>query len=198
MNYEGCAGAIALNEYFNDLGIEAWRRHGDCEGVHHLSQKQKPRIMTTQASGDQVEERSCPLSNSARLSIARTCIVQVETGLLNSILGYLRKISRVRIIEDIGDMKVTHDGDCIPHTSNEQRIPIVTFVHEVIPSSQIVEHCRDHGVVCRACKFLSSNKLWDEMNLTQYDGVVRFSFAHYNNISDIKRTINVLEMLEEW
>jgi selenocysteine lyase/cysteine desulfurase len=112
------------------------------------------------------------------------------------ILGYLRTNSRVRIIEDIGDMKVTHEG-YIPN-SNQQRIPIASFVHETIPSSDIVEHCRNHGVVCRSCKFLSTDKLWDEMNLTQYDGVVRFSLAHYNSVSDITRTIDVLEMLDKW
>lgn len=198
MNYEACAGAIALKEYFNELGIKAWRRSGDYEGVHCHSQTQTAQITSTQASGDQVVERSSALSNSAHLSIARTCIFQVEIRLLHSILGYLRKISRVRIIEDVGDMKVTLDGGCISNSSNERRIPIVTFVHELIPSSQIVEHCRNHGVICRACKFLATTKLWDEMNLNEYDGVVRFSFAHYNNISDIQRTIYVLEMLREW
>ncbi len=198
VNYEACAGAIALKEYFNDLGINAWRRSGGYEGVHCHSQMQKPQLTATQASGDQVVERSSSLSNCAHLSIARSCIVQVETRLRNSIVGYLRKIPRVHIIEDVGDMKVSLDGGCIPNGTKEQRIPIVSFVHEVIPSSQIVEHCRNHGVICRACKFLATHKLWDEMKLTEYDGVVRFSFAHYNKISDVKRTINVLEMLQEW
>lgn len=201
MNYEACAGAIALNEYFQGLGIETWRRYGDVsivkEGHIIHSHKQTPRIISTQASGDRVEERSCSLSNSALLSIARTCILRVETRLLNLILGYLRKISRVSIIEDVGDMKVTHE-DCIPNNSNEQRIPVVSFVHETIPSSEIVEHCRNHGVVCRSCKFLSTDKLWDEMNLSQYDGVVRFSLAHYSSTADIARTIDVLEMLDKW
>jgi selenocysteine lyase/cysteine desulfurase len=40
--------------------------------------------------------------------------------------------------------------------------------------------------------------LWHEMNLGEHDGVVRFSFAHYNTTSDITRTINVLEMLDNW
>jgi len=201
MNYEACAGAIALNEYFHGLGIETWRRYGDtvsiAKGGHIIrSQKQKLQVISTQASGDQVEERTCSLSVSELLSIARTCILRVETRLINLILGYLRTNSRVRIIEDIGDMKVTHEG-YIPN-SNQQRIPIASFVHETIPSSDIVEHCRNLGVVCRSCKFLSTDKLWDEMNLTQYDGVVRFSLAHYNSVSDITRTIDVLEMLDKW
>ena len=201
MNYEACAGAVALNEYFHRLGIEAWKRYygdvGIFKGRHIHSYDQKPRIISTQASGDQVEERSSSLSNSVRLSIARTCIIRVESRLLGLILGYFR-ISRVYIIEDVGDMKVTHDGDCIPYTDNEQRIPIVSFVHETIPSSEIVEHCRNHGVVCRSCKFLSTDKLWDEMNLTQYDCAVRFSLAHYNSTTDISKTIDVLEMLDKW
>jgi selenocysteine lyase/cysteine desulfurase len=116
-------------------------------------------------------------------------------------MSYLRNRPHVCIIEDIGEMKVSRDGEDRSLSSDMvdvQRIPIVSFVHDMLPSSEIVEHCRDHGVICRAGKFLSTDMLWHEMNLGEHDGVVRFSFAHYNTTSDITRTINVLEMLDNW
>ena len=194
-NYEACAGAVALNEYVQSLGM----RYRDviresCPAVCSL-QRMPPHAISTQASGDEVKERPCVLS------ISRTCIHLIESRLLNVIMSYLRNRPHVRIIEDIGEMKVSCDGENRSPSLgivDVQRIPIVSFVHVMLPSSEIVEHCRDHGVICRAGKFLSTDMLWHEMNLVQHDGVVRFSFAHYNTTADITRTINVLEMLDNW
>jgi selenocysteine lyase/cysteine desulfurase len=199
-NYEACAGAIALKDYLCGLGIEAWKRY---YGGVLIGKGDPPVHLHPHSSGDdQLEERTCHLPNRARLSIARTCIFRIESRLLDLMLGYLRKITSVRIIEDVGDMRVIHDdvgGDRVSnHFDAQQRIPIVSFVHEFIPSSYIVEHCRIHGVICRACKFLSTDQLWNEMDLTRYNGVVRFSLAHYNTMADIMRTINILERLEKW
>ncbi|KAL7450149.1 hypothetical protein ACHAWC_004095 [Mediolabrus comicus] len=194
-NYEACAGAVALNEYVQSLGM----RYRDviresCPAVCS-HQRMPPHAISTQASGDEVKERPCVLS------ISRTCIHLIESRLLNVIMSYLRNRPHVRIIEDIGEMKVSRDGEDRSLSSDMvdvQRIPIISFVHDMLPSSEIVEHCRDHGVICRSGKFLSTDMLWHEMNLGEHDGVVRFSFAHYNTTSDITRTINVLEILDNW
>lgn len=195
VNYEACAGAVALNEYVQGLGM----RYRDviresCPAVYS-HQRMPPHVISTQASGDEVKERPC------FLSISRICIHLVESRLLNVIMGYLRNRPHVHIIEDTGEMKVSRDEEDRSSSSDMvdvQRIPIVSFVHDMLPSSEIVEHCRDHGVICRAGKFLSTDMLWHEMNLSERDGVVRFSFAHYNTTADITRTINVLEMLDNW
>jgi selenocysteine lyase/cysteine desulfurase len=60
-----------------------------------------------------------------------------------------------------------------------------------------VEHCRRHQVICRACKFLSTDRFWKEMGIGDV-GAVRFSLAHYNTLEDIDRSIEVLEMMDDW
>ena len=94
-------------------------------------------------------------------------------------------------------MQVASHGAGIEEVSHQRRIPIVSFVHTSIPSCTIVQHCRNHGVICRACKFLSTKRLRDELCIEE-EGVVRFSLAHYNTLDEINVAIRVLEMLNGW
>jgi len=187
MNFEACAGAIALKEYVDMIGKEALRRYvlegeydGDARQLLH--------------SGKRTSN-----SNNSLINAARTCIHISETRLLHHLLNYLQKtcFNSVRVIQDVGAMKV---DDCtnssLADSSNAfSNLPIVSFVHASIPSNDIVQHCRNHGLVCRACKFLSTERLWKEMRIQRDEDVVRFSLAHYNTIGDIDRAIEVLELL---
>lgn len=187
MNFEACAGAIALKEYVDMIGKEALRRYvlegeddGDARRLLH--------------SGKRTSN-----SNNSLINAARTCIHISESRLLHHLLNYLQKtcFNSVRVIQDVGAMKV---DDCtnssLADSSNAfSNLPIVSFVHASIPSNDIVQHCRNHGLVCRACKFLSTERLWKEMRIQRDEDVVRFSLAHYNTIGDIDRAIEVLELL---
>ena len=96
-------------------------------------------------------------------------------------------------------MKVTIDSE---HTAqqnrNPRRVPIVCFLHANIASHRIVEHCRYNGVVCRACKFLSTDRLWNKLGIESDAEVVRFSLAHYNTLEEIDQSIQILETLVGW
>jgi len=152
------------------------------------------------------------------IDIARMCIKQVEIRLLDRLLSYLQKCCHVHTVEDIGEMKVMAHDDSKKYVAQQQqqprplirdeststdlqRIPIVCFVHDTIPSCEIVQHCRNQGLVCRACKFLSTDRLWDELDIKgedNVDGIVRFSLAHYNTLEEIDTMIRILEMLDGW
>ena len=134
-------------------------------------------------------------SKSSCIDNARKCIQRVENRLLDRVLGYLQSCALVRIIQDADQMKVKPYD--VENETDLQRIPIVCFVHASIQSHDIVKHCRRHGIICRAGKFLATNLLWDKLNIRD-DGVVRFSLAHYNTIEEIEAAIEVLELLDGW
>ncbi|KAL3769116.1 hypothetical protein ACHAW5_008935 [Stephanodiscus triporus] len=182
INYEACSGAVALLRYVEKIGIKAY------ESFHISCSSQQTSNQITSESSDVLT------SSSLYMNIASRCIQYVEDRLICRLLGYFQSCTPlVRIIQDAGKMKVTHDPNGI---INLRRIPIVCFVHANISSQAIVEHCRYHGVVCRACKFLSTDRLWDELLIG--DDVVRFSLAHYNTLDEIDQSVRILEMLEGW
>lgn len=198
MNYEACSGAIALQKYFVTLGINAWENFCiECDGdVSSQSSNQ----ITSESSNDHRGEADVNLptpitrSNSFYVNMAEMYIQYVENRLLSHLVGYLQSCTPlVRIIQDVGEMKVTKDSEF-----NARRIPIVCFLHANISSLKIVEHCRVNGVVCRACKFLSTDRLWNEMGIEKNTEVVRFSLAHYNTLEEIDRSIQILELLDGW
>jgi selenocysteine lyase/cysteine desulfurase len=183
MNYEACCGAVALLRYVEKIGIKAYESF-----VITCSSQQTSNQITSESS-------DVPTSSSLYMNIASRCIQYVEDRLICRLLEYFQSCTPlVRIIQDVGKMKVTHDH---PNGNNIlRRIPIVCFVHANISSQSIVEHCRYHGLVCRACKFLSTDRLWDELLIG--DDVVRFSLAHYNTLDEIDQSVRILEMLEGW
>mmetsp|Transcript_14299 Transcript_14299/g.23323 ORF Transcript_14299/g.23323 Transcript_14299/m.23323 type:complete len:521 (-) Transcript_14299:264-1826(-) len=227
MNYEACCGAIALKKYFDmlanygveSLGVVVGNRRGEEGDDGHQTSYQ----ITSESSNDHTGATTIiasddDASTSYDVNIARMCIQQVESRLLHHLLGYLQNkcAPLVRIVQDVGKMKIAHvdhhsDDDVIqqlpPLVKKKeerklQRIPIVCFAHANIPSRTIVQHCRKHGVVCRACKFLSTDRLWEELGCVSMDdddgGVVRFSLAHYNTLEEIDECVRILEMLVGW
>ena len=186
MNYEACSGAIALLKYAEKIGMKAYESFDTTR-----SSRQTSNQVTSESS-------DVPISSSFYVNIASACVQYVEDRLVCRLLGYLQSCTPlVRIIQDVGDMKVSKD----PYGNgsiNLRRVPTVCFLHASISSHTIVEHCRRHGVVCRACKFLSTDRLWDELLLGEDVNVVRFSLAHYNTPEEIDASVRILETLEGW
>jgi len=195
-NYEACAGACALEEYFRILSNHVSvgeRSHSDWQPTNERTgessidddYRQREAVPPTEGNGEV----------SSTVDAARTWIRTVEDRLIRRLLGYLRNCAPdVRIIEDVKEMKITPTQ----HSNVENtRLPIVSFVHARIPSRDIVQHCRKNGIICRSCKFLSTERLWRELSIED-EGVVRFSLAHYNTLDEVDRTIRALESLDDW
>ncbi|KAL7435374.1 hypothetical protein ACHAXH_003224 [Discostella pseudostelligera] len=213
MNYEACCGATALYNYFVTIGSKASELFGktgiECVGdeLGMTYSSQPTNQITSESSNDHrgEDEMELPFSRAAApfsfyVNVAGIYIHHVENRLLYHLLGYLQSCAPlVRIIQDVGVMKVTIDSE---HTAqqnlNPRRVPIVCFLHANIASHRIVEHCRYNGVVCRACKFLSTDRLWNELGIESDAEVVRFSLAHYNTLEEIDQSIQILETLVGW
>jgi len=204
MNYEACCGATALKKYFDMLS--AWDPKKTAESsVDHQTSYQitsessnECRATSSNVSQECVVDGDTDARNCASTSnIARMRIQQVESRLLDHLLGYLRQCAPlVRIVEDVGKMTVTPSDE---GGRALQRIPIVCFTHVNVASRAIVRHCREHEVACRAGKFLSTARLWEELGIEDAnDEVVRFSLAHYNTLDEINRCVRVLELLVGW
>jgi len=214
MNYEACCGAIALKKYFDTLSAY----DVECAGVgpsrgdvaESAIGRQTSHQITSESSNESTGGTSSRVNkegdgggsigarkDASTLNMARMRIQQVESRLLRSLLGYLEKCAPlVRIVQDVGQMKVTQRSSEEDAHEELQRIPIVCFTHANISSRAIVRHCRKHGVVCRACTFLSTTRLWNELGIKdESGGVVRFSLAHYNTLDEIDSCVRILEML---
>jgi selenocysteine lyase/cysteine desulfurase len=182
MNYEGCSGAIALLSYVEKIGIKAYESYDI--------------TCSSQQTSNQITSETSGIPISSYVNIASLCIQHVEDRLVCRLLDYLHSCTFVRIIQDVGEMKVTnHDQG--NGSNNLRRIPIISFTHANISSQAIVEHCRYQGVVCRAGKFLSTDRLWEELMIDEAN-VVRFSLAHYNTLGEIEASIRILEGMEGW
>ena len=200
MNYEGCSGAIVLKNYFEVLasyyrGVMKLSNEDGAQQSSHQTTSETP----DDHIGTSNKESVC--GHSGSISLARICIQQAEKRLLDHLLDYLenRCVKFVRIVKDIGEMKVTYSSNeaLIKSSGGHlQRIPIVSFIHANISSRDIVQHCRYHGIICRACKFLSTMRLQDELQIN--DEIIRLSLAHYNSLDEINECIRVLEMIEGW
>ncbi|KAL7467109.1 hypothetical protein ACHAXS_007384, partial [Conticribra weissflogii] len=192
VNYEACAGACALQEYFSSLA-----RHlsvGECSHPN----LQPSNEMTSETSRDcrKPQLPTCDIVEVSSTTDAVTSWIHgVEDQLIDRLLGYLKKCAPdVRIIEDTNEMKITPNK----HSNRKDaRLPIVSFVHARISSRDIVQYCRKNGVICRSCRFLSTERFWRELNIED-EGVVRFSLAHYNTLNEVDRAIGVLESLDKW
>jgi selenocysteine lyase/cysteine desulfurase len=113
-----------------------------------------------------------------------------ESALIHCLLNGLQRSTKVRII-----------GDTTLSTmeSKLHRLPIISFVHTMIPSSQIVEKCYEGGVICRNGIFLSTERFQQRNSIPDpIDGVVRFSMAHYNTCREVHYALGILESIPGW
>jgi selenocysteine lyase/cysteine desulfurase len=117
-----------------------------------------------------------------------------EAPLVELLRTRLKACSAARIIESSGTVSLV-------------KLPVFSFFHRFIPSSEIVRKCRDHGILCRQSSFLSTAALQEYYGFgsprTGYllrvdDGVVRVSLAHYNTAAEVEFFIDKLESLPQW
>lgn len=135
------------------------------------------------------EEQRAAADESCRLTTARVketyrLIRVVERPLVDLLLKGLRRSTKVRIIENVNRLAL--------------RLPVVSFVHADIPSTSIAETCTNSGVACRSGSFLCTEPLRKEYEFDATDGVVRFSLAHYNTLSEVHYAVGLLESLPGW
>jgi selenocysteine lyase/cysteine desulfurase len=169
INIEACAGAISLSTYFKYVGKQAIKQAGKTK-----------------------------TDDECMMKSAKNAIQSVEAILVDHLLFTLSQSSPlIRIIQDQGHQRIKHYTDKISSKREFKRLPFVSFTHANIDSNKIVDHCRSNKVVCRACKFLSTDRFWSEMGIRN-DGVVRFSLAHYNSIDEIDRAVDVLKTMDNW
>eukprot|EP00804_Cyclotella_cryptica_P014106 CCRYP_005558-RA/>CCRYP_005558-RA protein AED:0.01 eAED:0.01 QI:0/0/0/1/1/1/2/0/1064 len=203
MNYEACAGACALYNYFLIIANES--RKLMTIGSEKVP-LEKGLTYGCQSMGHTIKSKGGPSSSLLQhtkydvslMHTAKVAIQNFETLLVNRLLHRLQQSSSfLRIIQDPGHQHVCNQVNNADDDQAIFRLPTVCFVHSNIQSSRIVQHCRSHGVVCRACRFLSTDRFWKEMGIGDSD-VVRFSLAHYNTTNDVDRAIEVLEMFDDW
>lgn len=104
-----------------------------------------------------------------------------EEALSARLLGLLRYRGGVRIIgRDVAD--------------RDARVPIVSFVVEGMPSSEIVARMDPHRVAIRFGHFYSP-RLIKHLALDADDGVVRVSMVHYNTLEEVDRLTSALDAI---
>lgn len=79
-----------------------------------------------------------------------------------------------------------------PRTGGEERVGIVSFVCDGMPSSEIVKATDAAGIGIRN-GHMYAHRLCTGLGIDPADGVVRVSFAHYNTLEEVERLIEVLE-----
>lgn len=115
-------------------------------------------------------------------SLERSAAVQsmkvvdaLERPLTEQFLAFLKSKRMVRIIGP-----------------SEARLPIVSFVHESVPSKAIADEAANHEIGMRWGNFYSY-RLLDRVGVPAATGVARASFAHYNTAEEIDRLIRALD-----
>ena len=73
-----------------------------------------------------------------------------------------------------------------------QRVPTISFVHNRLKSSEIVEMVDPHRIGIRFGDFYAK-KIIQDLGLEEKDGVVRVSLVHYNSFEEVETLIRVFE-----
>lgn len=108
-------------------------------------------------------------------------IAEHEEGLSSRLLAFLRDRPGVRIIgQEAADRAV--------------RVPVVSFVVQGMPSSEIVARTDSHKVAIRFGHFYSA-RLIEGLGLAADEGVVRASMVHYNTLEEVDRLTSALDVI---
>lgn len=100
-----------------------------------------------------------------------------EEALSEALLAYLRSVPEIRII-----------GRADSH--RDRRVPTISFVHERLQSSDIVEKADPHRIGIRFGDFYAK-KLIHDLDLEKKGGVVRVSLVHYNTVEEVEALVGV-------
>ena len=185
INCEGCAGVHGLGEYFGELAsVSLSSDETSKPEVNNQTPFQSP-----QEEGflSRIKPRKVFSLSSGGVLEAYQRIREVEQPLVESLLSALRQSTKVRIIE-LEDTSLK----CLA------KLPVISFKHETIESSRIVEVCANNGIVCRNGCFLSNSLLPKDLGFGGTEGVVRFSLVHYNTLDEIKVVMRVLASIPGW
>jgi len=188
INYEACAGVgLGLAEYFQALTSTPSVPKQDS----HQCTSQEERIKAPQ-------NEFKPILKS-EVSKFYHNVATSESPIMEFLIQSLNNSSQVRIIQEAS------------HDLILRRLPIISFTHKKIKSTEIVRHCANYNIVGRQGHFLSHSVLgaFGISNSTFYgpksiedkhsdDGVVRFSIAHYNTMNEIHRLVHILEKMDDW
>ena len=155
-----------------------------CEGVQAIGRY----FMELNCNKNPEKQQKVNLNHDAlrttNVNDAFQLIEQAEGPLVRLLLKGLQSSPKVRILGSVAD--------------SSKRIPVVSFVHNAIPSSQIVTACNNGGVICRNGTFLCSERLQRKHSIDVTEGAVRFSLVHYNTVAEVKYAISILEAIPHW
>jgi selenocysteine lyase/cysteine desulfurase len=174
INFEACAGVIGTGQYFTKLSNF---EKGVCEGI-------RTRVIST--IGDDPVESSfldTEVEGNVSCSQVKLCyerISMIENSITECILEFLGNCSKVRIIKG---------NECM------HSLPIISFIHNVIPAADIVLYCESKNIFIRSGNFLSSSIFQNEF---QFSSVVRASFCHYNTLEEARRFVEALKSMKGW
>lgn len=108
-------------------------------------------------------------------------IAEHEEKLSTELLNYLSNKETITII---GEMS----GD------KHKRVPTISFVHQNLKSSTIVEAIDPFNIGIRFGDFYAK-KIIEDLGLVEKDGVVRVSLVHYNTIEEVRDLIKAFETI---
>lgn len=185
INYEGCSGVEGLAYYLADLATAPLNPQSDMIEISQAS-FQSPQEEPTSIVTSGKNART--LLTAELVTEAFRRIRLVEGGLLQLLMTSLRKSKKVRVIEIDED-----------HLSCVARLPVVSFTHESVKASVVVETCAKNGIACRHGAFLSNQYLLNDFGVpSSREGVLRLSLAHYNTCYEIEAVESVLRSIPGW
>ena len=203
INYEACAGIQGLGLYFRALAS-----FSDQRSLSGLLQTRNQSTEPRQDRHEHLSPQHCSTCHELLVSdnnheLTEGDVVEAynrircaESPLIDALRKGLASCGNVRIMEN-------------KDTTSLAKLPVFSFTHRLIPSSDIVEKCAAVGIVCRQSTFLSTAALQDAFGfgagclhskdlLCGCEGVVRISLAHYNTIEEVNQLIETLESLPNW
>ena len=108
-------------------------------------------------------------------------IADYEQQLAKRLLDYL-----------ISNPKITIIGET--SADKNLRVSTLSFIHSDLKSDQIVEKVDTHDIGIRFGDFYAV-ELIDDLDLRQYNGVVRVSLVHYNSFDEVDKLIKIFKNL---
>ena len=197
-SYEAAAGLAGLGVYFRQLSTCSNESSSTCSCATVRRDVHLPQIRSSQQelSEPTTEMPSMNLTDSSfmlevDLNVAQTRhaydhIQTSESSLVELLLNRFERSPKVRIL---------NGGSEWPSVV---RLPVISFVHDEICSSRILQACEENHICCRKSSFLCTTQLAEELDFNIDDGVLRISLAHYNIPEEIDHLFDTLERLDGW
>ncbi len=91
----------------------------------------------------------------------------------------------------------TNDEIKIIEESNADKIPIFSLLFNNYKSHNVNLILNELGLICNNSTFYC-DRLFEHLNLSKNNGVLRISLMHYNSISEVKKICNYLNMFKKF